>query len=141
MIPEHRLAVLLDEVKQGWISNCSYHNTAASPSLYVDHICDREDFPMKTFHELRHHKDEVWYLKFSNDGTKLATTSKDKTVVIYETTNYKILHQLQDHGEGVTHVAWSPDDSKIVTCSTSTENCARIWNVKVTHSPRLVKLS
>ncbi|KAF2467902.1 WD repeat-containing protein 26 [Lindgomyces ingoldianus] len=130
MIPEHRLAILLDEVKQSWISNCLYHNTAASPSLYVDHTCDRDDFPMKPVLELRHHSDEVWYLKFSNDGTKLASTSKDRTVVIYDTTTYKLLHKLNEHDAGVTHVAWSPDDTRIITCCTQQECSARIWDVK-----------
>ncbi|KAF2871329.1 WD repeat-containing protein 26 [Massariosphaeria phaeospora] len=130
MIPEHRLAVLLDEIKQSWISNCLYHNTAASPSLYVDHNCEREDFPLRPAHELQHHKDEVWYLKYSNDGTKLASTSKDTTVVIYDTTTYRVLHVLEEHEAGVTHLAWSPDDTKIITCSAQQENSARIWDVK-----------
>jgi len=135
MIPEHRLAALLDEVKNGWISNCLYHNTADSPSLYVDHYCDREDFPMKPVLELKNHRDEVWYLKYSNDGTKLASTSKDKTIAIYDTIAYEVLHQL-DHESGVTHVAWSPDDTMIVTCCGQQENCARIWDVEVSNNAR-----
>lgn len=131
MIPEHRLPTLLDEVKDNWITNCLYHNTAVSPSLYVDHNCDRDEFPMKCVLELRHHKDEVWYLKYSHDGTMLASTSKDKTVIIYDTTNYKLRHILEDHDAGVTHLAWSPDDSKIITCCAQQENSARIWDVKV----------
>ncbi|KAF2646639.1 WD repeat-containing protein 26 [Massarina eburnea CBS 473.64] len=130
MIPEHRLVALLDEVKDSWIASCLYHNTAASPSLYVDHNCDRDDFPMKPVLELRNHKDEVWYLKYSNDGTKLASTSKDRTIVIYETATYKVLHRLDDHDSGVTHLAWSPDDTKIITCCAQQENSARIWDVK-----------
>ncbi|KAF2125545.1 WD40 repeat-like protein [Dothidotthia symphoricarpi CBS 119687] len=131
MIPEHRLAVLLDEVKDNWISSCLYHNTAASPSLYLDHNCDRDDFPTKAVLDLKHHKDEVWYLKYSHDGTKLASTSKDNTIIIYETTTYKVLHHLDDHqGSGVTQLAWSPDDTKIISCCSQPENSARIWDVK-----------
>lgn len=133
MIPEHRLAYLLEEVKQGWISNCLYHNTAASPSLYVDHTCDRNDFPMKPALELRNHKDEVWYLKYSHDGTKLASASKDNTVVIYDTTNYKPLFNLNEHEAGIAHVAWSPDDSKLITCCAQQECSAKIWDMKVSH--------
>lgn len=132
MIPEHRLSVLLDEVKDSWISNCLYHNTAASPSLYLDHNCERDDFPTKAVLELKHHSDEVWFLKYSNDGTKLASTSKDATIIIYDTTMYKMIHHLDDHqGSGVVHLAWSADDSKIVTCCSQPENAARIWDVKV----------
>lgn len=131
MIPEHRLSALLDEVKDSWIGNCLYHNTTESPSLYLDHNCEREDFPTKAVLDLKDHTDEVWYLKYSNDGSKLASTSKDTTIFIYETTTYKILHHLEDHQDsGVTHLAWSPDDSKIVTCCSQPENSARIWDVK-----------
>jgi WD40 repeat protein len=131
MIPEHRLAYLLEEVKQGWISNCLYHNTAASPSLYVDHTCDRNDFPMIPYLELRNHTDEVWYLKYSHDGTRLASASKDSTVIVYDTTNYKALFRLLDHDAGVAHVAWSPDDSKLVTCCAQQECSAKVWDMKV----------
>ncbi|RAR04119.1 glycoside hydrolase family 1 protein [Stemphylium lycopersici] len=131
MIPEHRLSVLLDEVKDSWIANCLYHNTVASPSLYLDHNCERDDFPTKAVLDLRHHKDEVWFLQYSNDGTKLASTSKDCTIIIYETTTYRVLHQLDEHRDsGVAHLAWSPDDTKIVTCCNQPENSARIWDVK-----------
>ncbi|KAH7079739.1 WD repeat-containing protein 26 [Paraphoma chrysanthemicola] len=131
MIPEHRLSVLLDEVKDSWIANCLYHNTAASPSLYLDHNCERDDFPTKTVLELNNHKDEVWFLQYSNDGTMLASTSKDTTIYIYDTKTYKVLYHLTDHqGSGVTHLAWSPDDTKIITCCSHPENGARIWDVK-----------
>lgn len=143
MIPEHRLAVLLDEVKHSWISSCLYHNTLASPSLYLDHNCERDDFPAKAVLDLKHHKDEVWFLQYSNDGTKLASSSKDNTIIIYETTTYKVLHTLEEHagGSGVTQLAWSPDDSKIVTCCSQPENSARIWDVKVRFVDRLTSKS
>jgi len=131
MIPEHRLANLLDQVKQNWISNCLYHNTEASPSLYVDHTCDREDFPLKAVVELANHSDEVWFLKYSNDGTMLATTSKDHTIIIYETDTYKPIHSLDHDDSGVCYVAWSPDDTKIITCCAAQENSARLWDIKV----------
>ncbi|KAL6706320.1 hypothetical protein ACN47E_005610 [Coniothyrium glycines] len=131
MIPEHRLAVLLDEVKDNWVTKCLYHNKPNSPSLYMDHNCERDDFPTKSVLDLQHHKDEVWFLQYSNDGTKLASTSKDTTIIIYETTTYSVLHQLEEHaGSGVTHLSWSPDDTKIITCSSQPENAARIWDIK-----------
>jgi WD repeat-containing protein 26 len=84
MIPEHRLASLLHQVKQAQISKCLYHNTANSPSLYSDHVCDRNQFPLSTIEVLSDHKDEVWFVQFSNDGTRLATGSKDSTVIIWD---------------------------------------------------------
>jgi WD repeat-containing protein 26 len=131
MIPEHRLAVLLDHVKNSWIAGCLYHNTLESPSLYIDHECDPKDFPRNTILELRNHTDEVWYLKYSHDGSKLATASSDKTIVIYDTTTYKVLHTLNQHESGVCFLTWSPDDTKLISCSQAPENSARVWDVRV----------
>ncbi|KAI9755931.1 MAG: hypothetical protein M1835_000779 [Candelina submexicana] len=126
MIPEHRLAILLQQVKQNQISNCLYHNTALSPSLYSDHTCDRSQFPLRTVLELTQHTDEVWYLEFSHDGSRLATASADNTVVIYDTVLFKIIHTLTDHLDKVAYVSWSPDDSKLISCSF--DSTARVWD-------------
>lgn len=127
MIPEHRLAVLLDQVKDHWVSKCLYHNTSDSPSLYLDHQCDREEFPLRSVLELRHHLDEVWFLKFSNDGSMLATTGKDQRINVYDTANYTRRFTLEDHDNGVCYLAWSPDDTKLVSCSQ--DNSAKLWDM------------
>lgn len=129
MIPDHRLAVLLDHVKQNQINQCLYHNTAAAPSLYSDHLCDRSQFPLQTELELLHHTGEVWYVEFSHDGSKLATTGQDCTVLIYDTLTFSILHKLSDHDSPVVYASWSPDDSKLVSCSR--DHKARLWDTAV----------
>lgn len=131
MIPDHRLAVLLDHVKSSQINQCLYHNTAESPSLYSDHICDRSEFPLRTAFELSQHTDEVWYVEFSHDGTKLATTSKDHSVIVYDVRTFDIIHRLTDHSDSVASAAWSPDDSKLITCSQDYK--ARLWDIKVSY--------
>jgi len=129
MVPEHRLAVLLDLVKRNQIFDCLYHNTAKSPSLYSDHSCDPSLFPRRTLLELSQHSDEVWFLEFSHDGTMLATASKDRTVIIYNTTSFEVLHRLSEHEGAVTYVTWSPDGSKLVSCSM--DHRAKLWDVAV----------
>lgn len=129
IIPEHRLAYLLDQVKQGQINNCLYHNTATPPSLYCDHICERDKFPLRTILELDSHADEVWSLVFSHDGSKLASGGKDHTVVIYDLSTFTVLHQFTDHEEEVTYITWSPDDSRLISCSM--DHRARVWDVSV----------
>ncbi|KAH8591494.1 WD domain-containing protein [Bisporella sp. PMI_857] len=128
MLPEHRLAILLDQVKQSQITNCLYHNTAASPSLYQDHYCDRGDFPVNNFIELQKHDGEVWHVKFSNDGKKLASCGEDGAAIIYEVGSFEVLQSLADHDSGICSLAWSPDDSMIVTCSQ--DKRARLWDAK-----------
>jgi WD40 repeat protein len=129
MIPQHRLANLLDHVKQTQINNCFYHNTANPPSLYSDHMCDRNDFPLQVSLDLHHHSDEVWYCEFSHDGTKLVTAGKDHNVLIYNTADFTVIHRLTEHDEGVAFASWSPDDSKLITCSQ--DHKARVWSVAV----------
>lgn len=129
MIPDHRLAVLLDQVKQNQINQCLYHNTATPPTLYSDHMCDRSDFPLYTGIELSQHSDEVWFCEFSHDGSKLVTSGKDRCVIIYDTTNFAVLHKLMEHDGGVVHMSWSPDDSKLLTCCQDKK--VRMWSVEV----------
>ncbi|KAL4923426.1 WD40-repeat-containing domain protein [Aspergillus undulatus] len=128
MIPDNRLATLLDHVKQNQINQCLYHNTAASPSLYSDHMCDRNDFPSGTKLQLTQHSDEVWHCQFSHDGTKLVTAGRDSSVIIYDTSTFAVLHKLGEHEAGVAHAVWSPDDTKLITCSQ--DRTARIWSME-----------
>ncbi|KAL3487885.1 WD domain protein [Aspergillus germanicus] len=128
MIPDNRLATLLDHVKQNQINQCLYHNTALPPSLYSDHMCDRNDFPLSTRLELTRHSDEVWHCQFSHDGTRLVTAGRDNSVIIYDTTTFEVIHKLQDHEAGVAHAVWSPDDSKLITCSQ--DRTARVWSTE-----------
>lgn len=127
MIREHRLAELFDQVKHAQINECLYHNTSVPPSLYSDHICSRDGFPLRTSTLLEEHSDEVWHVRFSPDGTKLASASKDKTAIIYDTTTFEVLHRLTEHGREVTSLAWSPDSSKLITCSKDSR--AKVWTV------------
>ncbi|KAL3423185.1 WD domain-containing protein [Phlyctema vagabunda] len=128
MLPEHRLAVLLSQVKRNQISNCTYHNTATSPSLYQDHTCDRNNFPLRTVLELDDHSGEVWQVQFSHDGLRLATCGGDGTAIIYSVEDWTIVQILKEHSDGVGSLAWSPDDSMIVTCSQ--DKRARLWNTE-----------
>ena len=129
MIPDHRLAVLLDQVKQNQISRCLYHNPTTSPSLFADHVCDRSQFPLKTVRELSQNIGEVWFLEFSHNGKRLATSGRDSVVVIYDTTHFQVRHLLTEHTNHVAYVAWSPDDTKLITCSH--DHKAKIWDEAV----------
>lgn len=128
MLPEHRLAVLLDQVKRTQITDCLFHNTAASPSLYQDHTCDREDFPTQTILELDH-KFEVWQAKFSHDGSRLAVCGNDGDAIIYETESFEPLKNLACSRSAIGSLAWSPDDTMIVACSR--DKSARLWKLTV----------
>lgn len=48
------------------------------------HCVCRKQFPCYTQQILTEHCNEVWFCKFSNNGTKLATGSKDTTVIVWQ---------------------------------------------------------
>lgn len=130
MIPEHRLATLFSAVQDEQILECRYHNTTAQPSLYTDHACMPEDFPLQTVKELRNHSDEVWFVEFSHDGSMLASAGKDGAVYVYRTHGWSVLHEFREHepspnggGEniGVCYVAFSPNDKYLISCGQNNE--------------------
>ena len=129
MLPENRLAVLLEQVKQNQIDTCLYHTEAMSPSLYSDHFCDRRNFPTEPAIELSGVRGEIWQVRYSHDGTKLAASGSDERVMVWDSETWEVILELPDHKSGVGNFAWSPDDSVIVTCSQDRQ--ARIWDVPV----------
>lgn len=129
MIPDHRLASLLGQAKNYQEQQCTYHNCSGPLSLYTDHVCPRSELPSITTHILSDHVGEVWFIAFSNDGTKLASASKDLSVIIWDVKTFQKIQVLDGHAEhGVTSLAWSPDDSTLITCGY--DCCAKLWDVK-----------
>lgn len=131
MLPEHRLASLFQQVKQNQIGMCMFHSSADSPSLYSDHTCERQQFPTQPVIDLDDHRGEVWQVRFSHDGSKLATCGGDKQVIIYDVPSFKLLHTLGEHTKGIGDAAWSWDDSMLVTCCQ--DQYARLWDAKVSN--------
>ena len=68
-------------------------------------------------------------MRFSNDGTKLASASKDTTVHIYDIATGEILHTLRGHRQALSFVCWSPDDSILLSCSN--DKAVKLWSVAV----------
>lgn len=127
MLPESRLAILLQTVKQGQIDNCLYHTAASSPSLYHDHSCPRSRFPTEVALELGDLGGEVWQVLFSPDGSMLAACG-DKRAVVWDS-KFDPLLFLDYHPNGTGNIAWSPDSQMLVTCGR--DNVARVWSIPV----------
>ncbi|XP_074539286.1 WD repeat-containing protein 26 isoform X2 [Halichoeres trimaculatus] len=134
MLPPRRLQTLLKQAVELQRDRCLYHNTKLdggldSVSLLLDHACSRKQFPCYTQQILTEHCNEVWFCKFSNDGTKLATGSKDTTVIVWhvdtETQQLKLLKTLEGHAYGVSYLAWSPDDAYLIACGP--DDCSELW--------------
>jgi WD40 repeat protein len=75
---------------------------------------------------LEGHTDDVMATSWSPDGSRIVTSSKDKTIRIWEAKSGECLQILTGHLEAVYDVCWSPDGTKIL--SGSGDNTLRIWN-------------
>lgn len=137
MLPEHRLAILLQQVKDRQIDACKWHTSASSPSLYSDHTCDSSLFPNQVLIELDQ-PGEVWQIRFSHDGKRLASCGSDESVYIWDVTTLSLVFRLDgQHKNGVGNIAWSPDDTMLVSCGR--DRYARIWDLNV-RKPRTASL-
>ena len=84
---------------------------------------------------LNEHCDEVWMCKFSNNGRKLATGSKDGCLYIWDvdadTYRVSLNKCYEEHTTGVGYVAWSPDDRYLIACGTEESTELWIWDIEV----------
>lgn len=116
--------------------------------------------PSETTQILTEHRDEVWYCQFSNDGTHLATGSKDGTIIIWDvdpvrdyeaklyflyffyfnvtflssfqdTFHLTLRHTLAGHAFAISFFAWSPDDHYLVALGPEESNEYWIWDTQV----------
>jgi len=73
-----------------------------------------------------HHQDMVTCVAYSQDGTRLATGSKDQTVKLWNSATGRELTTLAGHKGGVTSVAFSPDGNRLV--SGSEDSTVKLWD-------------
>ncbi|PWA71704.1 CTLH, C-terminal LisH motif-containing protein [Artemisia annua] len=131
MIPERRLLQLVEQAIDLQRDNCLFHNSVnGETSLFADHSCGRDKIPSHTVQILHDHHDEVWYLKFSNNGKYLASASSDHSAIIWKVNldgRVSMKHRLYGHQKPVSYVSWSPCDDQILTCGV--EEVVRRWDV------------
>lgn len=136
MLPTNRLGTLLSQAVQLQRERCTLHNIKSDSSyvdLKTDHICSSDKFPLQSVQELDSHKTEIWYCKFSNDGTKLATGGLGGKVKIWDLDpNTKKLSErstFECSTNPITCLAWSPNDLFLLACSDDRSDLW-IWDVR-----------
>ncbi|XP_052767437.1 WD repeat-containing protein 26-like [Mya arenaria] len=148
MLPPRRLVSLLSQAVELQKARCPYHNTRFSSSLddvslLHDHVCSREQFPCQTVQMINDHCDDVWFLRFSPDGTMLATGSKDGSLIVWDvdkvTGTVKHKRTFDNPSYGVSYIAWSPDCSFIIACGP--DDCSELWLWNVVTGELKVKMS
>ena len=72
------------------------------------------------------HTDGVMEVKWSPDGSRLVSASDDKTMRMWNTTDWSYMFTLRGHAGGVLAVDWSPDGTKLV--SGSRDYKMALWN-------------
>ncbi|KAK3007559.1 hypothetical protein RJ639_014405 [Escallonia herrerae] len=130
-LPERRLEYLVELAVYAQIDSCMYHNSFDTVSLYEDHYCGRDQIPTETTQVLTDHKNEVWFVQFSNSGNYLASSSSDCTAIIWEVLEdgkVTLKHILRSHQNPVSFVAWSPDDTMLLTCGNG--EVLKLWDVE-----------
>jgi WD40 repeat protein len=76
---------------------------------------------------LEGHQDWVWSIAFSPDGGHLASSSDDKTVRLWSTSDWRCVNTLQGHQHWVWSVAFSPDGQTVA--SGGLDATIRLWTV------------
>ncbi|XVE83655.1 hypothetical protein DITRI_Ditri16bG0104000 [Diplodiscus trichospermus] len=130
MIPERRLEDLVEQALVLQRDACMFHNSMDKEmSLYADHQCGRDQIPSQVLQILQAHTDEVWFLQFSHNGKYLASSSNDRSAIIWEVdaNGVSLKHKLTGHQKPVSSVSWSPDDHQLLTCGV--EEVVRRWDV------------
>ena len=112
-----------------------YSSSYSPPTsfLQLSYLINREDFPTSCIQVLDEHRDEVWFCKFSNNGKRLASGSKDGSLIIWDVCadTYKLtVNKIYDeHQISVAYIAWSPNDRYVIVCGTEESTELWIWDV------------
>ena len=77
----------------------------------------REEFQGELSRTLVGHKDTVTCCTFSPDGRQLATSSADRSILVWDSTSsFRERARLQGHSEEVTAVSFSHDNTFLLSC-------------------------
>jgi WD40 repeat protein/predicted Ser/Thr protein kinase len=76
---------------------------------------------------LRGHTGGIHGLAFSPDGTRLASSSLDGTLKVWDVTTGQVLHTLKGHSSEVASVAFSPDGKQLASAGFQ-DQMVKVWD-------------
>ena len=90
--------------------------------------------PFKIDHTNSDHTKEVWCVRFSPDGNKLASVGADRRIVFYDAKEGTKTSEVVEggaadngaHTSAILHCCWSPDSAQLATCSL--DKTVKVWD-------------
>eukprot|EP00916_Digyalum_oweni_P011694 GHVL01019451.1.p1 GENE.GHVL01019451.1~~GHVL01019451.1.p1 ORF type:complete len:435 (+),score=63.48 GHVL01019451.1:180-1484(+) len=129
MISNCRLADLLHQATELQDSKCMFHKrgTRSPPSLLTDHSCNPSALPCRCAAVLDGHGDEVWFVTVSHDNKTIASSSRDRSIILWDAQDKKYPQKitLRGHEEACSCIVWSPNDKYLA--SASNDKTVMLW--------------
>ena len=92
----------------------------------------------RVIHHFTAHKGIIWSVAFSPDGKQALTGSSDKTMWLWDLSNFQRVRQFEGFRGRVKCVRFSPSGDYAASCDTS-DSVIRIWNVGTGETIRKLK--
>lgn len=70
----------------------------------------------------------ITVIEFSNNGNKILTASRDKTIKLWKSNDFKHIITFYGHTDDIWTVKFFPDDKRFV--SSGSDGKIKIWNLK-----------
>jgi WD40 repeat protein len=106
--------------------NQNVFETGRRSKTYVTSAVELLDKATGRARTLLGHTAEVFWVAFSPNGVRIATTGGDRTIKLWDTATGREVFTLRGHTGGVGALAFSPDGCRIV--SSSIDGTARVWD-------------
>jgi len=84
------------------------------------------------------HNGNVVSTKIASDGLIIASSSADKSIILWDAVNGDIIHQLYGHKEVITSIVFSKDEKYLI--STSKDQTIRLWDCTTGEQKHIFKM-
>jgi cell division cycle 20-like protein 1 (cofactor of APC complex) len=103
--------------------------TSGSKDHHIFHHDIRS--PMPYFRDMNVHHQEVCGLKWSLDGSMLASGGNDNKLMIWSSHENLVMHKFSEHTAAVKAIAWCPyDRSLLVSGGGTADKSIKFWNAQ-----------
>jgi WD40 repeat protein len=127
-LPVQRVLSIAVDVKSGRLAVAGGTPGVRGALVMIDPPATATPASTYTVAEVARSADVLLAVRFSPDGSRLATGGSDGTLRVYDTKSRKALWSLEPHADWVTDIAFSPDSRWVATASR--DKSCRVFDVK-----------